>query len=59
MQEINNKFCAKLNIYSSLQCWLNIFESFIKHSGKVVLLERPQFVLQKLICLIKERDETL
>ena len=44
---------------------MNISESFItilydfeKHSGQEALLERPQFVPQKFICLVRERDET-
>ena len=47
-----------------LQCWFHILESFItilyhveKHSGFVVLLERPELYYKSAICSIRERDE--
>ena len=65
--EISNKFSSKLNAFSYMifQCWFNILESFInilydfeKHSGKVIFLERPQFVPQSFFQNWKKyRDE--
>ena len=39
--------------------FINVVYDFEKHSGWVALLERPSFILEKFVSLLRERDENL